>query len=122
MNEETKGNTNQSKLRTVKILFICNLIPLLPCVYVTFWTIASYHMEVYWIWTRGFLGFILPVTFLRCFYIPYIASTVLSVYYFIFLYKEKFPKKETILFIVLFIICVLGLLSVETVFRAAMSV
>lgn len=111
-----------SNFKRINIWFLINNIPLLPCVYLTLWTIASKFTEVQWIWTRDFLGFILPVILLRCFFIPYISSFVIALWYFVALIKNKFPKKYVIEFIVLLSICVMGLISVETVFQVGMSV
>ncbi len=105
-----------------KKLLIINDIPLLPCVYVTFHYALADFMPYHNIWTREFLGFILPVVFLRCFYIPYITSPLLIILNFVLLAKNKFPKKETVWFVIVTAVCILGLVSLETVFNAAMSV
>ena len=111
-----------NNLKIIKWLYVLNDLPLLPCVYITFWSAASHFTEVEWIWTREFLGWILPIYFLRCFYLPYITSAAIAGFYLYNLIKNKFPKIDTVIFIVLTVICILGLISVETAFNAAMSV
>lgn len=65
---------------------------------------------------------ILPVALLRCLYFPYIITAALSVIYAIMLWKTRSPAKEIVLFIVILLVCVLGVVSVEEAFHAAMSV
>ena len=113
---------SEKRLRTVKLWYVINLIPLLPCVYVTVAKILSFYKIYLPIWSRLFLGLTLPVIFLRIFYLPYVISTVLNVVYPWLLAKEKHSAKEIILFVFFLIICVLGLLSVETVFNAGMGI
>ena len=113
----------KNSFKKIKKLFIINDILLLPCVYLTFANILIkiFDADVN-VWTRSFLGLTLPIVFLRIFFVPYIASIILSILYFINLKKKNFPKKEVVSFIVLFLICIVGLISVEPVFYAAMGV
>lgn len=107
----------------IKILYIINLIPLLPCVYLTvtegILRTTGYSISV---WSRMFLGFTLLVVFLRIFFLPYISSLLLTLAYVFLLIKNKASKREGIVFLLMLILCVLGLLSVEKVFWAAMGV
>ena len=117
-----KEKANQA-LSNIKIPSAINAILLLPCAYVTVINILAEITGVYyWPWTRSFLGFILPVVLLRCFFIPYICTPVFAIIHFCMLRKRGYPKKEVGLFILLLIISVLGLVSLEEVFWAAMSV
>ena len=112
----------ESRFSILKLLFILNDLLLLPCVYVTLWTVASKFMAVGNIWTRNFLSWSLPVVLLNCFYIPYISSALISCIYLRVLQKNKFPKSETVGFVILLLICMMGLISLDRVFDAAMSV
>ena len=115
--------TVNRRLWIVRLLFFINTLTLLPCAYVTVINIRYKITGLYfWPWTRSFLGFILPVVFLRCFYLPYICTAVFAGIYIFMLRKYRYPKKDVVTFILLFLICVLGLVSVEEVFHAAMSV
>lgn len=110
----------------VAALFILNDLTLFPCV---FWTLTD-------IWNRlagdvpefmypgrtlAALSMIVYV-FLRCFYLPYIFSAALIGLSVFVLIKDRFPKGETAVFAALTAVCILGLISAETVFDAAMSV
>lgn len=111
-----------SQASRLKLLFALNDLPLLPCAYVTLWSFAGQFTEVPNIWTRGFLGWILPVTFLHCFYLPYLCSAAITFCSLRYLVQTRFPPKDTLIFSGLLLLCLLGLASVETVFAAAMSV
>lgn len=115
-------NEKSRSLKVLTILNIINIIPLLPCAYLTILKILSLFTEVNMPWSRAFLGFTLAVVFLRCFFLPYITSAIINIVHLCILIKNKFPLKETILFAILLIICILGLLSVEDVFWAAMGI
>ncbi len=117
------NDNDMDNYKRIRKLTIINTILLLPCTYLTVFNFVNTDTSIQnSIWTRGFLGLTLPIVFLRIFYLPYITSTILSIAYFSFLKKSKFPKKETLFFAILFIITILGLLSLETVFDASMSV
>lgn len=116
-------SSDGKKLRIIKLLYIINLIPLLPCFYATVAEVLYHFFEIYLpVWSRGFLGLTLPIIFLRIFYLPYIISAILNVVYLWYLIKEKSSAKEVILFAFLLSICILGLLSVENVFNAGMGI
>lgn len=120
--EEKSTNKKSNSIMILKILYIINDVTLLPCAYLTVLNFLSVFTDVPLPWSRAFLGLTLPVVMLRCFYLPYIQSSVISIVYLCLLIKNKFPLKETIIFVVLLTICILGLLSVEEVFWAAMGV
>lgn len=115
-------NENSNSAKVIKILYIINDVILLPCAYLTVINILSGFTDVHMTWSRAFLGLTIPVVLLRCFFLPYILSAVISIAYLCLLIKNKFPLKETIIFVVLLIVCILGILSVEEVFWAAMGV
>lgn len=108
----------------MRVLLAVNDVLLLPCVYFTIHKTLSYFWDIERIWTsRSFVWAALPVVFLNCFfYFPYIASTGIMACYVLVLHKHGFPKKDTAIFICLALICVLGLISLDTVFRGVMSV
>ncbi len=114
---------DMKRFKKIKKFFIINTVLLLPCSYLTvfkfIYTDPNIQNEI---WTHSFLELTIPIVFLRCFFIPYIASVILSIYYFVFLIKTKFLKKDFIMFIVLFTLTILGLLSLEEVFLAGMSI
>ncbi len=106
----------------MKTLFIVNDILLFPCAICTVWEFISWFADIGSIWQRWFLGLTLPIVFLRIFLLPYLFSVLIVAGYLWALWKNGFPKKETLLFIALLIICALGLISLEPVFWAAMGV
>ena len=119
----TSSNKHHTSFITVKILYIINAITLLPCSCITVINLLERLGIIHvWPWNRFFLGMILPVALLRCLYFPYIITAALSVIYAIMLWKTRSPAKEIVLFIVILLVCVLGVFSVEEAFRAAMSV
>ncbi len=59
---------------------------------------------------------------LRCLFIPYIFGAVLAVLYIVFFIKSDRSKRDIILFVILQLICILGYISLESAFEAAMSV
>lgn len=119
----TSSNKHHSRFITVKILYIINAITLLPCSFITVINMLERLGIIHvWPWDRFFLGFIIPVALLRCLYLPYIITVVLSLIYAVMLWKNKSPIKEIVIFIVVLLVCVLGIVSVEEVFHAAMSV
>ena len=120
--EEKTMNKKSKSIMVLKILYIINDATLLPCAYLTVLNFLSAYTDVPWPWSRFFLGLTLPVVMLRCFNLPYIQSAVIAIVYLCLLIKNKFPLKDTVIFVVLLIICILGLLSVEEVFWAAMGV
>ena len=111
------------KLRLVSVLYFINTLIMLPCAYVTCINIRYKLTGMYfWPWTRAFLGFILPVVFLRCFYLPYVTIFFLTVLCIYVIKKYKPPIKMVIVFAIMVLLNVLGIISLEEVFRAAMSV
>ena len=119
----TRTNSKNKVLKIIKILYIINLIPLLPCVYLTLTEVISRLTgSSIGVWSRAFLGFTLLIVFLRIFFLPYILSFLLSLAYLFVLIKCKAAKREIIVFLLMLLLCVLGLLSVEKVFWAAMGV
>ena len=111
------------KFRIIKKFFIINTILLLPCAYLTIFKLFnpdySHQQEI---WTFEFLGLILPVVLMRTLLLPYICTLTCGSGYFIYLLKSKFPKKELITFAICLIITILGLLSLEEAFAAAMGI
>ena len=58
----------------------------------------------------------------RILFLPYIVSALLSGAYFYHLEKEYYPKVETTIFVIMLILCIMGLFSVEAVFGAGMGI
>ena len=86
------------------------------------WKFVARFADIGSIWQRWFLGLTLPVVFLRIFLLPYLFSALIAGGYVWLLWRSGFPKKELLLFIVLLAVCILGLVSLEPVFWAAMGV
>lgn len=103
------------------LLYFLNLLPLYPCIYLTYTRIIG-HDPLQWVWSHDFLGATMLIIFARCFFLPYIVSALLSGAYLYHLEKEHYPKFETFLFIIMLILCIMGLLSVEAVFAAGMGI
>ena len=112
-------NKSTGALRVIRILYVIDTLLLMPCAVIEVAKLLKLEVNF---WTRGYLGFLLPVVFLRIIFIPYIATPVLTVLYGYFLRKAKGSKLEYILFALMLIICILGLLSLELVFNAAMGI
>ena len=110
----------KESFKIIKFAFLVNTVLLLPCAYLTIFKLISANPDS--IWSFGFLGLTLPIVLLRCFYLPYIFTVVLSIIYLKYLIQLKFPIKDLLLFILLITICILGLLSLEEVFLAAMGI
>lgn len=103
------------------LLYFLHLIPLYPCIYLTFTRIIR-HDPLHWVWSHDFLGATLLIILARCFFLPYIVSALLSGAYIYHLEKENYPKVEKILFGIMLILCIMGLFSVEAVFDAGMGI
>lgn len=115
--------TVNRRQRIVSVLYLINTLIMLPCAYVTCVNIGYKLTGLYfWPWTRSFLGFILPVVLLRCFYLPYVTTAVLTGLCIYMIKKYKSPKKTIIAFAIMILLNVLGIISLEEVFAAAMSV
>lgn len=63
-----------------------------------------------------------PMMLARFLFIPYILSFILCLLYIRTLKKLKFPRKETILFIIFICTCIFGLFTQELVFIACMGI
>lgn len=110
----------------VKIFNVLHAIVMLPFACVTllrvFGVTVNSLMEL-----PDILAYIFAIPFfigilLRCLFIPYIAGVVLAVLFIIFFLKSGRSKADIIFFAVIQLICILGYVSMETSFAAAMSV
>ena len=100
-------------------LLVLDLV-LLPCAFVTVFRFAALFVPLReTFWTRAFLGWTLPVVFLRCLYLPYAAAAVLLPLSAAVLIRAR-SRRAAIL--CLAAVCILGLLSLEAVFAAAMGI
>ena len=103
------------------LLYFLHLIPLYPCIYLTFTRIIG-HDPLQWVWSRDFLGATMLIIFARALFLPYIVSAFLSGAYLYHLEKEHYPKVETTIFVIMLILCIMGLVSVKAVFDAGMGI
>lgn len=103
------------------LLYFLHLIPLYPCIYLTFTRIIGSD-PLNWVWSRDFLGATMPIIFGRILFLPYIISGFLSGAYIYHLEKEYYPKVETTIFVIMLILCIMGLVSVKAVFDAGMGI
>ena len=129
---EKELDMSKSLRKIAWILLAIEDILLLPCVMLSGYRLiefcgADFH---YAIWNSGFLGLILPIVFLRCFFLPYITLGIIIILLTVSLIIEKkgsiktigMDQKEKRKFFLAGIICLIGLLSVEVAFNGAMSV
>ena len=79
-------NKSTGALRVIRILYAIDTLLLMPCAVIEVAKLLKLEVNF---WTRGYLGFLLPAVFLRIFFIPYIATPVLTVLYGYFLRKAK---------------------------------
>ncbi len=100
----------KEKFKVLKLLFIINDIFLLPGVLCWIVFLLS-RFELFYDFCNE--AILLLYFFIQYFMFNYIASTVITIVYVIALIKYKFPKKETVAFIILLIICILEILSTE---------
>lgn len=101
--------------------YLLNLLSLFPCIYLSFTKIIQ-RDPLNWIWSRSFLGATFPIIILNLFFLPYIFSVLWICAYVFYLKKSKFPKFESAFFILTLILCIMGLCSINTVFRAGMGI
>ena len=115
--------SESSRIRSIitRIAYIINLIFLYPCIYLTFTKIIQ-HDPLNWVWTRSFLGSTMLIICLRFVFLPYILSGLWTIIYFRELKDNNFPKAGTILFVIMFIVMIMGLVSVEHVSLAGMAI
>lgn len=110
-------------VRLAYILFTTLDVLILPCVYITVIRIMKYFgIIAISPWTRGFLGTVLPIVFLRILLIPYFLPVALDAVLLIHHFKHDRTAKNAIMIALLNFICTMGLFSMETVFKATMSV
>ena len=62
------------------------------------------------------------VVMLRCFFIPYIFTVVLSILYILMLRKREISTHESLFFGIMLIINIINMVCVETFFNAAMGI
>lgn len=103
------------------LIYFINLLTLYPCIYLTFTRIIG-HDPLHWVWSHNFLGATMLIIFSRIFFLPYIVSALLTMAYIKHLKKKNYPKPEMIPFVIMLILCIMGLLSVEKVFWAGMGI
>lgn len=112
-----------------------NLLLYAPCAIVGISDIFDLMFEsVYriYIWQySGFMMFTMPLVLTRCFYVNYLLFIILAVLQGFYIheckeckykYNYKMPGKEKIIYIVVWVILIIGVLSCEHVFWGAMSV
>jgi hypothetical protein len=62
------------------------------------------------------------VLFLRCLFIPYISTIILSILYIWIIKKQELTPPDVILFPVMLIINLISFVSMEALFKAAMGI
>lgn len=124
--------------KKLKVLFIINDLILFPCALLTAYYVAGFGLYVFryafglekvdFLSTLSIIPllsvtiFSLIPAFLNCFHLPYIMSVVIIFIYLWKLVKEGFLKEETKDFVKYFVVCMFGLISLESVFQVAMSI
>ena len=106
-------------IRLIRIVYIVNTTFLLFCC--IYYLIAKLQLEIH---SQGLLyAVVFPLSFvllLRTFFLPYVHSVLWTIVYIKYLKKKRFPKKETILFIILFVLSIIGLICMELLFQGLM--
>jgi hypothetical protein len=103
-NESIETNDFEfSGLKTIRILYILHTVLYLP-------------------FMQSFLPIWLFVLFLRCFFIPYIATVILAGLYIWLIKKQELAPPDEFLFPVMLIINIISFVSMETGFAAAMGI
>lgn len=115
--------TPSSRIQVIRILYIINTIFLLSSCYMHYNGIpyAPLQDNGLLLWIHNIITvpcFI--VFFLRMFFVSNTYSIVLTIFYIILLKKTQFPQKETILFIILLLLSILGFVCLELEMNAIM--
>lgn len=109
------------KIKILQVLYLLNDLLLLPHIWIEFGILtgnASMVPEQ----NPVFQAVFIVTIFLRCFLLPYIWSAVITVLYLVLLCKSKFVVKDTVIFGILFVVCVLGLIALESHFQGALGI
>jgi len=121
-NPQTSKKLN---IRLIRTVYIVNAISLL---YVLFGCICCFIIKLQSEINQVFLVVLVVVLFplmlillLRVLFLPYTHSLLWTILYIIYLKKNRFPKKETLLFIVLLGLSVLGLVGMELTYQDFMG-
>lgn len=115
-------DTLDNHLHVIRNLYIINTLFLLCFCYWHYNGIPYYPLqdEGPLLWIHNILTVpCLIVFFLRMFCISNTYSIILTILYIRFLVKTRFPKSETILFIILLLLSIVGFVCLELEFNAA---
>ena len=119
---QTSKNLN---IRLIRTVYIINTISLL---YVLFGCICCFIIRLQSEINQVLLVVLVVVLFplmlillLRILFLPYTHSLLWTILYIIYLKKNRLPKKETLLFIVLLGLSVLGLVGMELIYQDFMG-
>ena len=118
----SSDNSPNNHLLVIRNLYIINTLFLLSSCYMHYIGIPYYPLQDkgLLLWIHNIL--MIPcfvILLLRMFFISNIYSIVLTIFYIRFLMKTRFPKSETILFIILLLLSILGFVCLELEMNAA---
>lgn len=119
----SSDNSPNNHLRVIRNLYIINTLFLLSSCYMHYNGIPYYPLQDkgLLLWIHNILMIPSSIVFLlRMFFLPNIYSIVLTILYIIMLKKTSYPKKETIFFIILLLLSILGFVCLELEMNAAM--
>ena len=118
----SSDNSPNNHLHVIRNLYIINTLFLLSSCYMHYNGIPYYPLqdEGPLLWIHNILTVPIFIVFLlRMFCISNTYSIILTILYIRFLVKTRFPKSETILFIILLLLSIVGFVCLELEFNAA---
>lgn len=103
-NEPIETNDIKSTgLRTIRIIYVLHTVLYFPIMYI-------------------FNPIVTFILLLRCFFIPYISTIILSILYIWTIKKQELAPPDEILFPIMLIINIISFVIMEVLFKAAMGV
>ena len=97
------NDLKSTALRTIRIIYILHTLLYIPVMY-------------------AFSPIWMLVLFLRCLFIPYISTIILSILYIWIIKKQELTPPDVILYPVMLIINLISFVGMEALFKAAMGI